>query len=132
MALIEIHEGCGGIVKLGHERWRCLKCGAAPLSIAAVSIGCMHSECGNQKQAGFCADTSRAMREADETRSYAVGDLIMHTNSHRVGRIESTRPFRDGTVEIQVDVGDLGYIWWNSGRVRRLTAAEAEEYARGH
>lgn len=124
MTLIEIHNGCGGIVKLQHEVWRCLKCGAGPLGIHAVSVGCTHKECGNMDEVGICADTARALREDAETQPYAVGDLIKHVNSHRIGRVESTRPYRDGTVEIQVDAGDLGYTWWNSVHVRRFTADE--------
>lgn len=31
---LEIHRDCGGLVKLVHEMWKCLKCGAGPLGVS--------------------------------------------------------------------------------------------------
>lgn len=35
---VEIHIGCGGVVKLGHDAWRCAKCGAASVPVDVTRI----------------------------------------------------------------------------------------------
>lgn len=60
-----------------------------------------------------------------DARQPVVGDTVEHTNSHRIGKVVEVRPWRDGTLELRVHVEALD-TWWNSGRVRNLTAEEEE------
>ncbi len=50
---------------------------------------------------------------------FSIGDLVEHTNSHRRGHVRSIRKWRDGTLEIQVDI-DFDDIWWNSRHVKKV------------
>lgn len=33
---LEIHIGCGGVVSLVHEVWRCKACGASPVPVTEI------------------------------------------------------------------------------------------------
>lgn len=58
------------------------------------------------------------------TRDIIFGDVVEHTNSHRLGCVvEVGRTRHDGTTEyrvrpIRADGFGIELVWWNSGHVR--------------
>ncbi|HEY6925017.1 MAG TPA: hypothetical protein VI653_16200 [Steroidobacteraceae bacterium] len=69
---------------------------------------------------------NQSNNKAKQARAFEVGDKVEHTNSHRIGRVRDTRKCPDGTTEMRVDI-DFDDLWWNSKRVRNITAEEEEE-----
>lgn len=59
-------------------------------------------------------------------KTFAIGDKVEHTNSHRVGRVRDIRECRDGTTELRVDI-DFDDLWWNSRHVKNLTVENKGE-----
>lgn len=80
--------------------------------------------CINEIRWFMASDQSN--NRTNRTRPFEVGDKVEHTNSHRVGRVREVRQCTDGTWEMRLDI-DFDDMWWNSRRVRKLSAEEEKE-----
>lgn len=79
------------------------------------------SPCINEIRLRMTSDQSN--NRTSRTRPFEVGDKVEHTNSHRVGQVREVRQCADGTWEMRLDI-DFDDMWWNSRRVRNLTAED--------
>jgi rubrerythrin len=58
---IELHIGCGGVVSLAHEVWRCAKCGASPVPVTEIDL--ITGKAAEERTEKECPDCRRIAEE---------------------------------------------------------------------